>query len=673
MSASNSIANLWRGSLSRDRLNSRDLMLDRIQEGTEYTSSRSGPQSRETRSIAWPFHNRNTSEVASTLRSSRVGGWFRQQKPFFRPHDDTASIDQSIVPDYVINYMRGETPETLARKKERQNWGKQNVDLTPRPGSYASHLVEFGHYYSSSTDLTRGMNGQGSRSGRSSIRRHITGWRGGVIFNTFLAIIILVVGIIAFIVVVTKTKKLSGSAAIFTGNCTKANHVEIGVHVVINVLSMALLAGANYSFQVLTSPTRPELAAAHEKERWLDIGIPSIRNFAYISGFRVAVAITLLLAAIATQVIYNAIIFTSQDVQQNCSVEISTSILGIAVLLNLVVVLSMAIVVAHSSFKPIATLGDAIRSFLESPDPTTHGKSLMTKTDVRQGRWNNTEARAFQPSNHYWLHTPSFSRWGLVIFSWVALGCPTAVALGMMLSASADGSLTPFGRGTSATTFAYSSTIQMPQLSLLAALPQFLLAVLYLVINAHLTTYFLSHELSLFALGPRSLRVSAVPFGTQHTSLFLTLPRPVSWALLLTFAGLGLVLNQSVFAVAQASPSSPATQTLSISLSTTALLALLAVLVALLLVVLGMGLRLSPAASLVDGKAKGNPLALPGGSCSAVISSRSHPNRGPGEIEMWLGPVGWGVLREGGGTLPGTCGFSSGGRMGPVDVGRTYA
>lgn len=215
--------------------------------------------------------------------------------------DDTASIDQSIVPDYVINFMRGETPESLARKKEAKQWGARNVTVIPRRDTFSSHLIELSNHFTS-TAGSFGVRGMGNDSQRSDLRRHFTGWRGGVVYNTFLTFLILIVGIISLILVVTRTKEFSGQLAIFTGSCSQTTRISIGLHVVINVFTVVLLAGANYVFQVLTSPTRREISDAHDRKRWLDIGVSSLRNLAYVSTFRSIIGAATLLVAIAIQV-----------------------------------------------------------------------------------------------------------------------------------------------------------------------------------------------------------------------------------------------------------------------------------------------------------------------------------------------------------------------------------
>ncbi|KAF3805184.1 hypothetical protein GCG54_00010460 [Colletotrichum gloeosporioides] len=55
------------------------------------------------------------------------------------------------------------------------------------------------------------------------------------------------------------------------------------IHVLINIISTALLAGSNYCMQCLMAPTRSELNKAHSERTWLDIGVPTIRNLRSIT------------------------------------------------------------------------------------------------------------------------------------------------------------------------------------------------------------------------------------------------------------------------------------------------------------------------------------------------------------------------------------------------------
>lgn len=357
---------------------------------------------------------------------------------------------------------------------------------------------------------------------------------------------------------------------------------------------------------------------------------------------------------------------------QTCSVTVSSYLLGLVALLNLAAFAAIAVVLCRTEFEPLATLGDAVRSFLRDPDTTTKQACLLSKTDVRRGQWGYSGAKCFVPGARLWLFTPSVPRWLLMTFSWTAIAAPTATALGLVMPTDPRGVTVSFGTATPYTTFLFPHPITKTQMALLACLPQLLLATLYLVTNSHLTTYYLSHEFTLYATGPRPLRVSASRAGAQTTSLYLTLPRPVSWLLLALFVTMGFVLSQAVFpAIITISPSTTdQSQIIAIALSSHALLVLLALLFALIVMVIGLGLRRAPAAALVSGQEKGNPLALKGGSCSAVVSAKCHP--ATGELEPWRRELTWGVVSEGMGVKESRCAFSAM-SVGAVDVGRPYA
>ncbi|KAI2623775.1 hypothetical protein GGS21DRAFT_541348 [Xylaria nigripes] len=627
-----------------------------IQEVSEYSNSRSALASRSTRSTTfmWPFHHRMPSDVPSTGRSSRrgrlrSGTW--NSRSFLHPLDETASIDQTIVPDYVINFMRGETPESLAKKKEAKKWAESNMAMSPRD-TYTSHFIELDPL--SAADPHSIRNG----GGRGRLRRYLTGWRGGVAYNILLAFLILVVDIVYLVMGATRTKGFSAQLAIYSGNCSTATRIKIGTSAAINVFGIVLLAGANYIFQVLISPTRDEISKAHDRKRWLDIGVPSLRNVAFISRPRAILGVIVLIIAIAMHVIYNAITVFTPSTQNECVLNVNSSMLVVAVILNAVLVIIMAAILVTSSFEPVATVGDAIRSFLHMPDPTTVSASLLSKTNLQQGNWGPHVTKHCEPRNHYWFEVPSLTRWVLTVLSWLAVGGPTAAAVALMARSSSKGIRTPFGTAAHDTMFVFPIPLELPQLALVTALSQLLLAILYLSTNALLTAFYSSHEFAVFALGPRSLRVSSNPAGTQKTSFYLSLPRPVSWFLLATFAALGLVLSQSAYPVSVVLSDQSSAQRPGVAFNTLALLILIVLLAIILFAIVALGLRRTPNPALANSSdALGNPLALLGGPNSALISARCHPALGEGTL--WLRPVAWGVVEEATRSRPGRCSFTS--------------
>lgn len=863
--------------------------------------------------VHWPFQSIVTTDNLSLFSNGHLGGFpptrpgtssgngngpelFRRatwQPPRLRQRSATLDSgttslrDSTLIPDYVVNFIRGETPETVARRKKNGGYqASRVVDMTHqhRPQrSYAAlfedarraeeeaaameeiqkkksnrPVVDVREYaargwwgndlsrhpthathatHTTSGSETRHMlannpadgdsdgekkrrrrrrrrrNGSGGGGGGSGGWKSLTtGWRSGVVLTLVLVLILLLAGFVCLVVAGTQIALLVGDMDLYTGNgpsCLGATAWTWGLHALINVAVVVVLIGAHYVFQVLSSPTRAEVAAAHQRRAWLEIGVPSARNFAHIGKGRVVLALLLLTVAVVTQIIYNALIFTSetapsynliaveasfltggpfsnassnnaaglarkplqevqgaalagelanltvpecvhvltgafnseyqslllvlqdydddddnintlvataraglgesaQDVadisnssatsssetilvngapvqyclgqaataaQATCTVQLNGVLLAVVLGLHLITLLGTAASLLLARFdNPLVTLGDALASFLRDPDPTTRHNGLLTKENLRtnMGGWGFTEGKYWVPQrDHRWFRSASLTQWLVAGIWWILTLCPAAGILALTLASSTITStssspssaipkttttitLTPFGVPNTHTTYLISARasaqLSAPLLAIICSLPQLLLAGLYFSTNALLTAFFLTRESSRYAIllanaARRPLRVSADPQGHQTTSLYLTLPRPVSWGLAVWFAAMGFVLSQSCFVVSLTSATHTTTKLLGVGFSSTGLLVLVLMLLALLLVVLGLAfLCKAPAAVQATGQAIGNPLVFEGGSCSAVMSARCH--RLPGETDVEKGYLCWGVVPE---------------------------
>lgn len=211
-------------------------------------------------------------------------------------------LDRDIVPDYVVNFLRGETPETLARKRERrERYGARSPHVHHHMRNQRSCTADI--YFAGMAESS--MAGEKGRRRRSSPRQVfglMTGAGGGVALNVFLAFLILAAAIVCLVLAATGSKMLGGESEIKTGTCGSIRAANMGIHGAVNVLGFVLVVGANYVFQALSSPTRNEVDAAHEDQRWLDIGVPSWRNLRGISLARAALAVVIVLVAVSSQV-----------------------------------------------------------------------------------------------------------------------------------------------------------------------------------------------------------------------------------------------------------------------------------------------------------------------------------------------------------------------------------
>jgi hypothetical protein len=120
------------------------------------------------------------------------------------------------------------------------------------------------------------------------------GWRMGIVFGSTMSAIVLCCNIIAVVVATSLSTRKSGNfVEIKHGTDIAISRWSTGFHIVINVFSTILLAASNYTMQVLCSPTRSDLDAAHQKGIWLDVGLLSLRNLRHLPRGRIVLGLLL--------------------------------------------------------------------------------------------------------------------------------------------------------------------------------------------------------------------------------------------------------------------------------------------------------------------------------------------------------------------------------------------
>jgi hypothetical protein len=114
--------------------------------------------------------------------------------------------------------------------------------------------------------------------------RRLSGWRFGVLHFAVWALIVFTINLA---ITVWGLATLAQSHGILKeGECGRIKSLNSRLHVVINILGTILLSGSNYCMQCLSAPTRGEVDKAHSVRKWLDIGVPSVRNLRHINRRR---------------------------------------------------------------------------------------------------------------------------------------------------------------------------------------------------------------------------------------------------------------------------------------------------------------------------------------------------------------------------------------------------
>ncbi|KAG8534322.1 uncharacterized protein KY384_001166 [Bacidia gigantensis] len=142
-----------------------------------------------------------------------------------------------------------------------------------------------------------------------------TGWRVGVTWCASITTLVLLINTVWTIAASAKYGIKKGLGTMQQGSCDEAKNLSLWLHFGINALSTTLLAASNYCMQCLASPTRDEVDAAHRRRKWLDIGVPSVRNLFYIARRRRVLWLLLAISGVPLHLLYNSAVFSSLTAQ----------------------------------------------------------------------------------------------------------------------------------------------------------------------------------------------------------------------------------------------------------------------------------------------------------------------------------------------------------------------
>ena len=135
-------------------------------------------------------------------------------------------------------------------------------------------------------------------------QKYTSGWRAGASLCCATATMILFTNIIVLVWATSTYKMENGIGTLYKGSCARAKSLNTWLQLVINILCTVLLGASNYCMQCLTSPTRNEIDQAHRRKRLLRVGVPSLRNLRFVSGYRAILWVCLGLSALPLHFLY---------------------------------------------------------------------------------------------------------------------------------------------------------------------------------------------------------------------------------------------------------------------------------------------------------------------------------------------------------------------------------
>ncbi|KAJ4983765.1 hypothetical protein SVAN01_10743 [Stagonosporopsis vannaccii] len=135
------------------------------------------------------------------------------------------------------------------------------------------------------------------------------GWRFGASLGFLTCLFVLLLNLI--LTIWASTRGRSNDGHIYKGSCEAAKRYNMGLHVVINVLSTLLLGASNYSMQCLSAPTRKIIDQAHQNGRWVEIGVQSLKNLRWAVTWKKVVWGLLALSSLPLHLLYNSMFYST--------------------------------------------------------------------------------------------------------------------------------------------------------------------------------------------------------------------------------------------------------------------------------------------------------------------------------------------------------------------------
>lgn len=144
-----------------------------------------------------------------------------------------------------------------------------------------------------------------------SLRIFPGGWRTAALVNTVLIAIVSALMTIVSAVALIEAQGFNKPLVLFTGACgiTGASALNATLHIIINILSTAILASSNMFMQVLNAPSREEVDHSHARGSWLEIGVLSWRNILRLSPFKTIAWLGFLISSVPIHLLFNSAIF----------------------------------------------------------------------------------------------------------------------------------------------------------------------------------------------------------------------------------------------------------------------------------------------------------------------------------------------------------------------------
>ncbi|CAI6338008.1 unnamed protein product [Periconia digitata] len=314
----------------------------------------------------------------------------------------------------------------------------------------------------------------------------------------------------------------------------------------------------------------------------------------------------------------------SEKVEARCELRWSIAIAVVVILLNAFKACLIFYTAFHIDENPLMAVGDAIVSFLQTPDPTTVNMCLSSQKDfTRVGDTFSAGPRRWDNKRYQWRHSVSRTR-RAVTFLMMSIAIGVVIGLLLMGLYNLTGvdktslvSIARIGFGAlDPRQFIGLGFNDVLRNTLVVNSGQVIVSFIYFSYNGLFTCMLLGYEWASYSSERKGLRITAKAKGAQRSTYFLSLPYRFGLPLMATSSLLHWLVSQSIFFVSidRYDVDGKYTKTESTcGYSNIAIIAVIAVSVAMLLFVIGIGFIPYKEGTIMVG------------SCSAAVSAACHP------------------------------------------------
>ncbi|KAI0386995.1 hypothetical protein F5Y04DRAFT_288784 [Hypomontagnella monticulosa] len=341
----------------------------------------------------------------------------------------------------------------------------------------------------------------------------------------------------------------------------------------------------------------------------------------------------------------------AEPIERICHVALSPTLLlavTICVIFKTCTAIVVTIVLSRQNQAPLVTLGDAVESFIEKPDPVTAGMCTLGQAEIR--RTVAFDRGFLVPGPKKWVWSQR-RRAGVIpksvwLMSYLLFALGISVIIYFFNDIRKSGPLAGSFLESELNSF-LDTTYSFIQTVTIANSPQLLLSFCYLAYNNLFTRLQMAREWSLFGEGYQPLRVTD-PKGDQYSTYRLQLPYKYSVPLIIvsvflhwllsntiyTFISIGGYFGTDSFLLGRVvDPSFPPNTSFALGYSGWSLLVMLVVSLCLIFVPIGLSIKKLPPNMIAIGS---NSLAL---SAACHASSLSYAVKARGKSVLFDSPT----------------------------------